>query len=373
MPSVRNTKIPGTSLYIHWPFCARICPYCDFNVHLSRGRDQVVVDAILRDMESQRERWGARELRTVHFGGGTPSLLSPEQVGRMLDAADRLWGIAEGAEVALEANPALLDRSKMEGFRAAGVNRLSLGVQSFRSEGLAHLGRDHRGEEARRVAELALEVVPNTSLDLIFGWRGQTETAWRGDLATVLELGAPHVSTYQLTVEEGTSFHRRQRRGDDPASGADEAAGFYEVAAEVLEPAGLEHYEVSNFARLGHRSEHNLAYWRGHDYIGVGPGAHGRVTVDGGRVATTMPLKPTDYARAPEPEVELLSCEDVGAEYVMMGLRTVEGVDPKRFRELTGRGLKVEGLEAWFEEGERLVATREGRRVLDALTGALLG
>ena len=368
MRSVRNT-----SLYIHWPFCARICPYCDFNVHLSRGRDAMVVDAILRDMENQRGQWGARELRTVHFGGGTPSLLEPEQVGRMLEAADRLWGIARGAEVALEANPALLDRTKVEGFRAAGVNRLSLGVQSFRSEGLLHLGRDHGGEEARAVAELALDVVPNTSLDFIFGWRGQTEAAWRGDLATALELGAPHVSTYQLTVEEGTSFHRRQERGDDPASGADEAAGFYEVAAEVLEPAGLEHYEVSNFARPGHRSEHNLSYWRGHDYIGVGPGAHGRVTTDEGRVATVMPLHPADYARAPEPEVERLSGEDVAAEYVMMGLRTVEGVERERFRELTGRGLKLEGLESWFEEGGRLVATREGRRVLDALTAALLG
>ena len=367
-----SLAIPDTvALYVHWPYCARICPYCDFNVHRVRG-DAALVPAILADMAGQRELTGPRRLTSVHFGGGTPSLMEARDVAAIVERADALWGLEAGAEVALEANPALVDRARVEGFASAGVNRLSLGVQTFSDSGLSLLGRDHSGGEARDVAELALGILPNTSLDLIFGWRGQTDADWRADLDTALALGAPHVSTYQLTIEPGTSFAAHEARGNSRASDPDDSARFYETAAETLVPAGLEHYEVSNFARPGHRSRHNLSYWRGEDYVGVGPGAHGRITTDDGRLATLTLFRPADYVASPAPTLDALESQDVATEYIMMGLRTDEGVDRARFVELAGRELDTSGLEDWFAPGEQLVATPEGRRVLDSLTAALL-
>ena len=368
------TTLPDLAVYVHWPYCARICPYCDFNVHLARRRETeapALVEAMLRDLAMQREVTGARRVVSVHFGGGTPSLMEAAWVGRVVEALDRLWGLPGEGEVGLEANPTLMDRARAEGFAGAGVNRLSFGVQTFAEAGLRHLGRDHSGEEALRAVGAALEVMDNVSCDLIFGWRGQTEAVWRRDLDTALGLGVPHVSAYQLTVEAGTAFGAALERGEDPGVDAEVSADFYGIAEGVLGAAGLEHYEVSNWARKGFRSVHNLAVWEGVDYLGVGPGAHGRITVDGVRRATVGARRPADYIADPVPEVEILSAEDAAVERLLLGLRTVEGV---RLAEVAGLEPRVEGLDGFVEvRGERLVATPDGRRVLDAVVERLLG
>ena len=366
--------IPTTAaLYLHWPYCARICPYCDFNVHKARP-DADLVPAMIRDMTHQRGLTGPRTLTSLHFGGGTPSLMQARQVAELVQAAARIWTLDPAAEIGLEANPALLSRDRVTGFRDAGVNRLSLGVQTFHDAGLERLGRDHDGAQAREAAALALSILPNSSLDLIFGWRGQTLSDWRSDLAAALDLGAPHISAYQLTIEPGTAFARAEARGQ--ARGVSEAlsADMYDLADDTLTAAGFGHYEVSNYARPGHRSRHNLAYWRGEDYIGIGPGAHGRITTGGGRLATLMPRHPKAYRERPVPECEALSPPDRAVEYLLMGLRTVEGIDPERYQILAGQPLATHGLDGLIEmDGTRLRATRSGRRVLDHVTERLLG
>ena len=356
------------AIYLHWPWCARICPYCDFNVYKQRQLDGLV-PAMLEDLSRQREVTGPREVASVHFGGGTPSLMEAADVAALVGHIRELWDVRDGAEVGLEANPALMDRARIAGFRNAGVNRLSLGVQTFDDAGLAFLGRDHSGEEARDVAELALELIPNTSLDLIFGWAGQGMEVWERDLATALELNPPHISTYQLTIEPGTAFAKSEARGVARGVDAELSADMYECAVQALTGAGFEHYEVSNFAKSGHRSQHNLAYWRGRDYVGVGPGAHGRITTHNGRVATIAPLQPSAYVEDPSPEIESLSGNDVAVEAVLMGLRTGEGVALSRLPKVPD----VSGLEGlvMIEDGY-LRATPSGRRVLDALTQEML-
>ena len=370
-----TTSSSPLSLYLHWPYCARICPYCDFNVHLARRREAeapALVEAMGRDLALQREVTGPREVVSVHFGGGTPSLMEAGWVARLLERVDTLWGLPGTAEVGLEANPTLMGRAQAEGFRAGGVNRLSFGVQTFAEAGLRRLGRDHGAEEARRAVEDALEVMDNVSCDLIFGWKGQTDAVWRRDLETTLALGVPHVSAYQLTVEAGTAYGKALERGDDPAVGAEASEGFYGVAEAVLREAGFAHYEVSNWARKGYRSVHNFAVWQGVDYLGVGPGAHGRITVEGVRRATLHARRPADYIANPVPEVEVLDAEDAALERLLLGLRTVEGVGLTEVAALEMPGLaELEGLlEA---RGDRLVATPDGRRVLDAVVGRLLG
>jgi oxygen-independent coproporphyrinogen-3 oxidase len=371
---------PKLGVYVHWPYCARICPYCDFNVFKHRDGDEPadIADAILADLEGQAEITGPRELTSVFFGGGTPSLMDPLWVGQIVEAARRLWTPAPDLEVSLEANPTDAEAARFEALAAAGVNRLSLGLQALDDAALKFLGRNHDAATAIRAAQAAARAFPRLSLDLIYARPGQTPAAWADELARALDLGPEHVSPYQLTIEAGTAFDRAVRRGLFAPPDAETGAALFETTQTVLEAAGFEAYEVSNHAR-GHaaRSRHNLVYWTGQDYVGAGPGAHGRITREGVRHATIAATRPGDYiARVEATGFGLesriaLTPREVAEERLLAGLRIAEGVP---LADLTALALSPERLAGFVELGliaedpQRLRATPTGRLVLDRLT-----
>lgn len=379
---MQNNSDP-LAVYLHWPYCAAICPYCDFNVHLDKRADEGdrLVAAMVADLAFWRDWTGARHVGSIHFGGGTPSLLSAIQLKTLTDAVRDLWA-TEGAEIALEANPNDVTAGRIAAWRAAGLTRLSLGVQSFDDAVLSQLGRDHNGASARQAVSLAVESFSSVSADLIFGVAGERGGRLDDDLDTLLDLGVAHISTYQLTIEPGTAFARSESRGIRQAVGEDRSAEDFERISARLRGAGYRHYEVSNFAKLDQESRHNLAYWRGHDYVGVGPGAHGRLWTDEGRIATETALHPSDYISAVGSngtaitDRDSLSADEAAEEYVMMGLRIEDGLSLSRLADIRGAPLVVEP--ALIDEGllrvtgDRLMATSRGRMVLDALTRALL-
>ena len=372
---------PDVGIYVHWPYCARICPYCDFNVVRDRGRDAAqaaLARAILTDLEAQAARIGRRRLVSIFFGGGTPSLMAPAWAAAIVAAARRLFDAAPDLEVTLEANPTDAEAARFAAFADAGVNRLSLGVQSLDDDALAFLGRNHDAAAARRAADVARRTFPRLSVDLIYARPGQSLAGWRAELAEALALGPEHVSPYQLTIEAGTAFDRAVARGRWAPPDEDLAAGLFETTQDVLGAAGFEAYEVSNHARSpAARSRHNLIYWRGEDYVGVGPGAHGRLTgADAARWATLTPARIADYVTRVETsgcggERTRLSAKEAAQERLLMGLRTVEGVAKAELRAL---GLDDAAAQAMADAGlletapGRLIATPAGRRVLDRLT-----
>jgi putative oxygen-independent coproporphyrinogen III oxidase len=379
---------PGSDLavYVHWPYCARICPYCDFNVVRDRGRVEEqagLARSILTDMEAQAKQVGPRRLASIFLGGGTPSLMAPEAVAEVIAAAHRLFPADRPVEVTLEANPTDAEAGRYAALAQAGVNRLSLGVQSFDDEALRFLGRDHSADEARRAIGLAARAFARLSIDLIYARPGQTVADWTAELDAALDLGFEHVSPYQLTIEAETAFGRALRRGRLVPPNEDQAAELYEATQARLQAAGFEAYEVSNHARgHGARSAHNIHVWRGGDYLGLGPGAHGRLTLEGVRTATVAHRRIADYvagvgAGAPWAEAEALDERGAAEEALLLGLRTVEGAAG---RHLTTLGLSAEHgpLADLIEEGfvtlssGRLVATARGRPLLDAVLGRLL-
>ncbi|MGZ8369743.1 MAG: radical SAM family heme chaperone HemW, partial [Caulobacteraceae bacterium] len=280
---------PTLAVYVHWPYCARICPYCDFNVVRDRGQAEqtALAKAIVADLKAHAERIGPRTLVSVFLGGGTPSLMQPEWAAEIVETARALWPTDGPVEVTLEANPTDAEAARFAAFADAGVQRLSLGVQALNDESLRFLGRNHGAAEAVRAAETAAAVFPRLSLDLIYALPGQTVADWTAELKAAVALGAEHISPYQLTIEAGTAFHRAVTRVAWAPSPEGLAADLYDATQTVLEAAGFTAYEVSNHARgEAARSRHNLAYWRGEDYAGVGPGAHGRLTLNGARTAT---------------------------------------------------------------------------------------
>jgi oxygen-independent coproporphyrinogen-3 oxidase len=380
------TADPGASplgVYVHWPYCARICPYCDFNVVRDRGQDArkaALTAAILADLTAHRALTGPRNLVSVFLGGGTPSLMAPGDVARVIAAARALWTPATDVEVTLEANPADAEPGRFAALADAGVNRLSLGVQSLDDQALAFLGRDHDAAAARRAIDIAGAAFPRLSVDLIYALPGQTPAAWTKALAEVAAMGPEHLSPYQLTIEPGTAFGRAARRGQARAAGPDLAADLYEATQATLERAGYQAYEVSNHARgAAARSRHNLIYWRGQDYVGVGPGAHGRLTLAGARFATLAPRAIADYvARAGQggtaATLEPLSARDVALERLLMGLRTTEGVAGADLAPLDISPARLAGLEGLLTRAAgRLVATAAGRPVLDRVIAELAG
>lgn len=373
------------ALYIHWPYCARICPYCDFNVYKQRGQnDTALIDAILADLQYWAGWAGPRPISSVHFGGGTPSLLNAAQIAQILDGVVKHFPILPDCEIAIEANPQDADPDKCAAYKKAGITRLSLGVQSFNSAALKFLGRDHDGPKARAALELAMEIFPSVSADLIFGWAEQSLTDLEADLDAILALAPQHISTYQLTIEDGTAFARAEQRGQARAVGEDASADFYDYVRAALQAAGYGHYEVSNYAKAGHRSQHNLAYWRGRDYIGIGPGAHGRLTVSGRRHATIAHMRPDNYIAALAQNGhgiktnETLSSQGHAEEYVLMGLRIEDGISGARYREISGRDLPESELTPLIadglllREGDKIKATQQGRLLLNAITERLL-
>lgn len=379
---------PGSdvALYVHWPYCARICPYCDFNVVRDRGRTEeqaALTAAILTDMEAQGLLTGPRRLASIFFGGGTPSLMPPMHVAAVIERARALFPSLGDIEITLEANPTDAEAERFQALAAAGVNRLSMGVQALDDAALAFLGRNHSADEARRAVAIAAKAFPRLSIDLIYARPGQTVADWTSELTQALAMGFEHVSPYQLTIEPTTAFGRAVARGAWSPPDNDLAAALYETAQTVLEAAGFEAYEVSNHARgVAARSSHNLHVWRGGDYLGLGPGAHGRLTLDGVRTATVAERKIGDYVAgvetgAPWSEQVALSAEDAAEERVLLGLRTVEGAalsDLAALGRTPGAGALADLIVDGFLEisGERVSATPVGRPLLDAVLKTLL-
>lgn len=372
-------------LYIHWPYCARICPYCDFNVYRPKGAEDALLEAILDDMRGWRERTGVRRLTSLHFGGGTPSLLSVSALQRLIDAAGQVWGFVDNPEIGLEANPN--DSVVFVDYASVGINRLSVGVQSFDSGALERLGRDHSAAEAVAAVELAQRSVDQVSLDLIYAWHGQSLEHWQGELRQAVELGVGHVSPYQLTIESGTAFGKRAERGDRLALEPDDAADFYSATDEVLGQAGFQRYEISNHARNeAAQSTHNRLYWEGGDWIGIGPGAHGRLGTHShtGRIATEAARRPGDYIDQVAStgwgvrSLETLSADDERTERVLMGMRLAAGLDLAQVAEFTGLGIDEAECRRMVELGyvererTRLKLTREGQLLGDGVSMALI-
>jgi putative oxygen-independent coproporphyrinogen III oxidase len=377
------------ALYIHWPFCLAKCPYCDFNSHVREVLPQARFRAaLLRELEWEAERLGRRPLRSIFFGGGTPSLMDPETVAALIARARALFAPGDDLEITLEANPTSIEAGRFAGYRDAGVNRVSIGVQSLDEQDLARLGRQHSAAQAIAALEIGRRLFPRLSFDLIYARPGQTLGAWRAELARALDLAADHLSLYQLTIEPGTAFEALHRRGEIVLPDEETAAALYEATAEEAARFGLLPYEVSNYARPGSESRHNLAYWRYGDYAGIGPGAHGRLSLGDRLLATRRHRAPEIWAGRVEAaghgsgEDAAVTTEERAREMLLMGLRLSEGISAARFQARTGMALAdaiepdilARAIEAGYlvQDDDRLVATREGRLRLDALLGALV-
>ena len=371
----------GFGVYVHWPFCARICPYCDFNIYRDRGVDaERWTRALTRELAYWAERTQGRRLTSVYFGGGTPSLAPLPVIEAVIDECERLWGFAPDPEITIEANPTNAETSRFRAFHTAGVNRLSLGVQSFDDAALRFLGRDHDAATAQSAIETALAVFARVTADFIYARPEQTARMWGEELSRAISTGLTHLSLYQLTIEPGTAFDRAVSKKRWAPADEDVAADLFDATQELTAAAGLPAYEISNHAAPGEESRHNFLYWRQDDYFGVGPGAHGRVTTDGVRIATETELKPADYLGMVESKgcgaafQGALSEKEVLAERLIMGLRTLEGarLNPSEWEALEERiaPLVAQGLIRRCDE--RLVAGKEGRRILDTLLATLV-
>ena len=381
-----NWQEAGFGLYLHWPFCAAKCPYCDFNSHVV---EKIDIDrwakAYLTEIARLAESLGDRVLDTVFLGGGTPSLMPAGLVDQLLDAVGRHWRVANALEVTLEANPTSSDARKFRDFAAAGVNRISVGLQALDDVALRNLGRLHDTSEGLAAYEAARRAVDRVSFDLIYARQDQMLAAWQEELVQALALEPSHLSLYQLTIEEGTIFSERHKRGRlRGLPDEDLSVALYEHTLAACDQVGLKNYEISNFAQEGAESRHNLIYWRGGDYAGVGPGAHGRLTLDGQRWATRSAALPGDWLRRVEKTGngedlrEALGDGEAAEEYLLMGLRLSEGIDEARYRRLGGTGLRSEAVDALVTQGlcwhtgSRLGLTDEGRMVMDSLLVRLL-
>ncbi len=377
------------ALYIHWPFCLAKCPYCDFNSHVRETIPQARFAAALRrELAWEAARLGRRRLTSIFFGGGTPSLMAPDTVAALISDARSLFEAADDLEITLEANPTSVERAKLSAFRQAGVNRLSLGVQALDDAALGQLGRRHDSGQAMAALDHARAVFARLSFDLIYARPGQSLAAWRVELRRALGLAADHLSLYQLTIEPGTAFEALHRSGGIVLPDEDLATALYDATAEEAGAFGLLPYEISNYAKPGAESRHNLAYWRYADYAGIGPGAHGRVTIDGALVATRRHRAPEPWADRVERDghgstaEERVAPRDRAREALLMGLRLAEGIDLAWFTARSGLGLDEAVdpaiLQACVQEGyltvtpARLAATAEGRRRLDALLPRLV-
>ena len=373
---------PGFGVYVHWPFCASKCPYCDFNSHVRMaGVDEPrFAAAFAREIAHMAALAPGRTVTSIFLGGGTPSLMKPETVGGVLDAIAKSWPVARDAEVTLEANPSSVEADRFAGYRAAGVNRVSLGVQALNDGDLKALGRLHSVDEARRAIDIAARTFERFSFDLIYARPAQTPEAWRAELAEALAMMRDHLSLYQLTIEEGTPFAGLHRAGKLAVPDPELADTLYEVTQELTDAAGLPAYEISNHARVGAESQHNLTYWRYGDYAGVGPGAHGRLVIDGVRHALASERQPEGWAASVEQQghgiiedMTLTSAEEAD-EMLLMGLRLAEGIDLRRLETLGGvrpSRAAIARLEkiALLQQPtpDRLIATRAGRFVLNEL------
>ena len=373
-------------VYVHWPFCLSKCPYCDFNSHVRHGGvDEVrFLRAYETEIAATAARVPDRTVSTIFFGGGTPSLMQPSSVQRILDCIAEHWSVAPDAEVTLEANPTSVEAKRFRGFRTAGVNRVSLGVQSLDDVALKELGRLHSAQEALDAVAIARSIFDRYSFDLIYARPHQSRDAWATELKRAIAEAAEHLSLYQLTIEPDTPFFGLHKAGKLPIPDEDLARDLYDLTQAICADANLPAYEVSNHARPGAECRHNLVYWRGHDYAGVGPGAHGRLTIDGRRVATETEKRPEAWLMRVEANgtgvtvSEKLTAGETADEYLLMGLRLAEGIDLDRYNALSGRTLDPKRISILREEGAvettadgRLRVTQSGFPLLDAVVADL--
>lgn len=375
----------GFGLYIHWPFCQAKCPYCDFNSHVAREID---LSRWFRAYLAEIDRYGAllpgRVLNSVFFGGGTPSLMDASLVAGILERVRQVWRMANDLEVTLEANPGSVEAGRFAAYAEAGVNRISIGAQALNDADLRRLGRVHTVQDFFQAIDIARNTFNRVSFDLIYARQNQTLDAWRKELRSALEMGMDHLSLYQLTIEAGTAFGDRHAAGRLAGlPGDDLAADMYLATQDICDAAGLPAYEISNHARPGAESRHNLIYWHYGDYVGIGPGAHGRITLDGQRMATEALAQPNAWlggvvdGGAEKPRL-LLSGDDQATEYLLMGLRLGEGISLERYARLSGEGIdreRIAGLQELgmvHQHGDRLSATHQGRTVLNAVLRELL-
>ncbi len=382
---MENWQEAGFGLYLHWPFCQSKCPYCDFNSHVAATIDQTRWrDAYLGEIARLGAETGGRVLQTVFFGGGTPSLMDPDIVADIIAAIRKTWPMVNDPEITLEANPGSVEAGRFHAYRSAGVNRVSMGVQALNDADLRRLGRLHSVAEARQAFDIARHSFDRVSFDLIYARQDQTLSDWRAELHEALSMAVDHLSMYQLTIEDGTAFGDRFARGglrglpDD-----DTQADMYLLTQEICAAHGMPAYEVSNHAAAGSESRHNLIYWRMGDYIGIGPGAHGRLTLGTTRWATEAPRAPGDWlkrveaGKAGELAREPISSADQATEYLLMSLRLAEGLDVNRYKSLGGQDLDATKLAQIVDlglvetSGNRIRTTLNGRPVLNGILRAL--
>ncbi|WP_054006739.1 radical SAM family heme chaperone HemW [Cypionkella psychrotolerans] len=371
----------GFGLYLHWPYCESKCPYCDFNSHVASHIDQKQwQQAYLSEIDRLGQETNGRILNSVFFGGGTPSLMEPELVAAIIERIRATWPMSNDPEITLEANPGSVEAGRFRGFQQAGVTRVSMGMQAMNDEDLRRLGRKHSADEARKAFEIARNCFDRVSFDLIYARQDQSLAAWRDELGKALELAIDHLSLYQLTIEDGTAFADRFAKGGlRGLPSEDLSAEMFELTQEFCDKAGLPGYEVSNHAKSGCESRHNLIYWRGGDYVGIGPGAHGRMTLQGTRWATEAPKSPALWlgmiksGKMPELPRSALTAEEHSLEYLLMSLRLSEGLDLARYQNISGTALNAQKICELSDigmieiTGNRLRTTPNGRMVLNAV------
>jgi oxygen-independent coproporphyrinogen-3 oxidase len=386
LADVDHRERPRFGVYVHWPFCLSKCPYCDFNSHVRHAAidESRFVRAFSAEIAATAARVPGRTVSTIFFGGGTPSLMQPQTTGAILEAIAQHWPMASDVEITLEANPSSVEATRFAGYRAAGVNRVSIGLQSLDDGALRALGRLHSAREGLDAIAVARSVFDRYSFDLIYARPGQTPDAWAVELRGALAEAGEHLSLYQLTIEQGTPFHLLHASGKLTTPDEDTARALYDVTQMVCADAGLPAYEVSNHSRPGRECRHNLVYWRAHEYAGIGPGAHGRLEIEGSRYATATEKRPEEWLALVEARGhglitdEPLTREEAADEFLLMGLRLAEGVDPARYAALAGRPLddcrinilREQGLVEMTRAG-RLRVTMVGFPVLDAVVADL--
>ena len=371
----------GFGLYLHWPYCQSKCPYCDFNSHVMGVVDQNLWrEAYLAEIARYAEETAGNLLQTIYFGGGTPSLMEPELVSDIIAAIQKAWPTANDLEITLEANPGSVEVGRFEAYRTAGVNRVSLGLQALNDDALKALGRAHTKTEALAALDVAKSTFDRVNFDLIYARQFQTLDEWRIELSEALAMAGDHLSLYQLTVEEGTVFHKRATFGKLPGLPEEDlGAEMYELTQEMTSAAGLPAYEVSNHASKGSESRHNMTYWRGGDYVGIGPGAHGRITSPDGRASTVAHKNPAKWLQSVrksghgESEREILGPEEVAIEYLLMAMRTNEGVNLERYHTMQGAMLSGEKIQHLTDLGlvetsdDHMKTTAKGRPLLNGI------
>lgn len=378
---MEDWKHGGFGLYVHWPFCESKCPYCDFNSHVAANIDQTRwKQAYLVEIDRLGAETAGRRLDSVFFGGGTPSLMDPELVGAILTKVRATWPMRNDPEITLEANPGSVEAGRFKAYRDAGVTRISMGMQAMNDEDLRRLGRRHTSAEARSAFDIARTCFERVSFDLIYARQDQTLSDWRKELSMALDLAIDHLSLYQLTIEDGTAFGDRFAKGGLRGLPSDDmSAEMYEITQDLTSAHGMPAYEISNHARLGAESMHNLIYWRGGDYVGIGPGAHGRLSKNGIRWATEAPKAPALWlemvgkGKPGELPRQVLSAKDHALEYLMMSLRLREGLDLARYTAISQTAINPQAVKHLVDIGmitadsARICATEKGRMVLNAI------